>query len=258
MVRIALSFDDGRKDNYRIAKEVLEPLKIPATFNITTGYILDVLEEKDKPGPHEAMSIEELKCLAKSGLFEIAGHGFRHDNDLNNLMRGVLKLRELLPGVEIKGVASPHSQFRLEELQNARKVFEENGLHYLRISNDYSQMNTFRIWERRINRLLHIPSIYYKVNYNAVIQKQSFLLHSVPVIKDNNIYEVKGFVDRLIENKCNENKTCIFMFHSVLKKNEQYYEDLFSWDYYTFIDLCNYFKIREQEDKLSIIKTCDI
>lgn len=34
MIKIALSFDDGRKDNYRLANEVLIPMQISATFNI--------------------------------------------------------------------------------------------------------------------------------------------------------------------------------------------------------------------------------
>ena len=38
-IRIVLSFDDGRRDNYRVAKELLEANEIPATFNITSGYL---------------------------------------------------------------------------------------------------------------------------------------------------------------------------------------------------------------------------
>lgn len=36
---VTLSFDDGRIDNYRVAKEILLPNNIPATINIATGYI---------------------------------------------------------------------------------------------------------------------------------------------------------------------------------------------------------------------------
>ena len=40
MLKVVLSFDDGRRDNYRAAFEILKPLELPATFNITIGYIL--------------------------------------------------------------------------------------------------------------------------------------------------------------------------------------------------------------------------
>ena len=48
MLRVILSFDDGRKDNYRAAMEIMKPLDIPATFNITTGYILQNIADNDK------------------------------------------------------------------------------------------------------------------------------------------------------------------------------------------------------------------
>ena len=45
MVNIVLSFDDGRHDNYEAYKNILNPLNIPATFNITAGYVLNDIEK---------------------------------------------------------------------------------------------------------------------------------------------------------------------------------------------------------------------
>lgn len=39
MIKITLSFDDGRRDNYINAVPVLMKFGLPATFNITTDYI---------------------------------------------------------------------------------------------------------------------------------------------------------------------------------------------------------------------------
>ncbi len=258
MLRVILSFDDGRKDNYRAAKEVLEQKKIPATFNITTGYIIGDLDDKDKPGPHEPMNVDELQELARLELFEIAGHGYRHDNDINNLINGVVGLREMLPGIEISGIASPHSQFDLNKLKIAKELFLKNGIKYLRISNDYSKMNKAKIWIRRINRLLHIPFLYYYVNKNALNNRNDFLLHSVPVIKDNSFLEVLSFVKKAVKDSKTEDKICILMFHSVLKKNEPFYDDLFSWDYDKFFKLCNSLKELENKQIIQIIKTDSI
>ena len=85
----------GNKFKVLTAKKILEPLNIPGTFNITTGYILKEINEQDKPGPHEPMSIEEIKELSSNSIFEIAGHGYTHDNDINNLVLGVIKLTQL-------------------------------------------------------------------------------------------------------------------------------------------------------------------
>ena len=37
--KIILSFDDARQDQYTAARELLDPLKIPAVFNITSGFV---------------------------------------------------------------------------------------------------------------------------------------------------------------------------------------------------------------------------
>lgn len=42
---VTLSFDDGRIDNYCIVKEVTNPLNIPVTINIATGYITGELKK---------------------------------------------------------------------------------------------------------------------------------------------------------------------------------------------------------------------
>lgn len=257
MLRVILSFDDGRKDNYRAATEIMKPLNIPATFNITTGYVLNEIEDNDKPGPHKPMDLEELRSLAACDLFEIAGHGFTHDNDIDNLVSGVLRLKELLPGVEISGIASPHSEFDLSEINKAKMIFKEKDIQYLRISNDYSKMGRIKIWIRRFNRILHLPLLYSWVNKDSIEYGGDFLLHSFPVIRDNKIQEVKGLISKLINNS-DKDQVCILMFHSILNRGEPYYEDLFSWDYESFEALCKYLKAEEVNGKLILCKTADL
>lgn len=258
MIRIVLSFDDGRKDNYRAAMEIMKPLNVPATFNITTGYVLKSIDDKEKPGPHEPLSLDELKELAAYDLFEIAGHGYSHDNDIDNLVDGVLKLRKLLPNKKINGVASPHSEFDLYEIEKAKKIFKENEIDYLRISNDFSKMGKVKIWLRRMNRVLHIPQLYSWVNKDSVEYKTNFLLHSFPVIRDNKLKEVKGLIDHLINNETDKDVICILMFHSILKPGEDYYKDLFSWNYDDYKMLCVYLSEQENKGYITIEKTCDV
>lgn len=256
MGKIILSFDDGRKDNYRVAKEILEPARLPATFNITTGYISKNISDKDKPGPHEPMSIKELQSLASNNLFEIAGHGYTHDNGLNNLVDGVIELRKLCNDSKIVGIASPHSQFELKNLDSAKVLLIENGIKYLRISNDYTKMNVWKRLVRKLNRMIKVPSIFYWVNIDSIMRKNNFLLYSVPILKDTSVKEVKYFVKHLIE--LGNDATCILMFHSILKNGENYYGDLFSWDYNDFRELCDFLFEERAEKKLYICKTADL
>lgn len=258
MLRVILSFDDGRKDNYRAAMEIMKPLDIPATFNITTGYILQNIADNDKPGPHEPMNLNELNELAACELFEIAGHGYTHDNDIDNLLNGVLVLRKLLPNTKISGVASPHSEFKLSDLKIAQEKFNENGIRYLRISNDYTKMSQTKIWLRRFNRIIHSSKLYKWVNIDSIEYEGKFLLHSFPVIRDNKLKEIEDLLDSLAANSIEKDQICILMFHSILKQEEKFYSDLFTWDYDDFKELCAKLNRMQMTRQLSIIKTVDL
>ena len=120
MVNIVLSFDDGRHDNYEAYKNILNPLNIPATFNITAGYVLNDIEKNDMPGPHKPMSIEEVAEMNESSICEIAGHGYTHDNTIKSLIKGVEWQRENL-GYDFVGIASPHSEYDLKKIRRRYK-----------------------------------------------------------------------------------------------------------------------------------------
>ncbi len=236
MSKIVLSFDDGRRDNIRVANGILIKYNIPATFNITTGYINKNIPKSKMPCPHIAMSIEELNEISNNRLFEIAGHGVEHNNSIVNLVDSVITLRKMLPNAAnpIVGVASPHSEFDLTLLETAKVKFTDAKIDYLRVSNDYNIMGKTKIWLRRINRILNIPQVYYYTNKNSIIlNKGSFLLHSIPVIRDNTLQELEYFIKTSLKDYA-----CVFMFHSILKPGEDYYNDLFTWDYDRFEKFC--------------------
>ena len=257
MVSIVLSFDDGRRDNYIAFKEILEPLKIPATFNITSGYIEKTIENKDLPGPHEPMRIEELIIMSESSIVEIAGHGYTHDNDPESIVKGIRWLRNICDKQTVSGVASPHSEYNLANLERDIITFQQQGIRYLRISNDYTKYNFANRAARKIAKITHVPFFYYYANKDSIIKDSSgYIIHSVPVLKVNRLNEVEGFIEYLI--KRNKNEKAILMFHSILKPDEQYYDDLFSWDYKDFYDLCSYMDKKRSENQISIVKTVDL
>lgn len=252
MTKVILSFDDGREDNYRAAKEILEPLGIPATFNVTTGYVIGDIDNKDKPGPHKPMSKEQLSYMFDKSLFEVAGHGYKHNNDVENLIQGV-KALESVSGFryKVRGIASPNSSFDLEDLKDAKIKMENEGVCYLRISNDYSKYNIFKRVVRKLNRWFKIPEVYYWTNKDSLMRSKDFLLFSVPVLRDTSIKEVKYLINKIV----GQNLICILMFHSILKTNEKYYGDLFSWDYIEFEKLCRFLSELREQLKIEIQRT---
>ena len=256
MIKIALSFDDGRMDNYVMAKEILEPLQVPATFNITVGYIKK--EDKiEKPSDHEPMTIEQLKELSSNTQFEIASHGYEHNNDINNLIRGAIELRKILGLSEIEkiGIVSPRSEFDTSKLSTIIDNFMNNNISYLRVGKRFEKNSFIRKVVRKINRKMNIPSLYSWVYNQSNIRKDdNFLIYTAGIIKDNKLKEVKKLIDDAIKN----DKSYILTMHSILKANEKFYDDLFTWDYYDFYKLCKYLKKLENDKKIIICKTKDI
>ena len=256
MTKISLSFDDGRKDNYVAAKEILEPLNIPATFNITIGYV-EKTPNIEKPSEHIPMSIDELKDLYNNNLFEIAGHGYEHNNDVDNLIKGVNELRKVLniSDKQKLGIVSPHSEFDTDTLPKVIKKLKDNNICYLRVGKNFPNNVFMRKAVRKINRKLNIPSIFsWSYKDSDIKNTDEFLLYSSGAIKDTKLKELKRLVSDAIKN----DKSYIICFHSILKKDEPFYDDLFTWDYNDFLEFCKYLKKLRDDNKIEICKTIDL
>ena len=247
MINILLSFDDGRKDNYMMAKQILEPLSIPATFNITAGYIQKKIKKEDMPSMHEPMDIEDLKDLANNELFEIAGHGYKHNNDIENLIEGVKVLRNILPEKykSKMGIVSPSSRFDVNIIEGCIDKFKKNNIVYLRTGKRSNKLLVITLAKRvirKINKYLHIPLIYSWIYNESFIKKEdNFIVYSIGIYKYNKLKEVK----KIIQNAIKRDKSYIFTFHSILKPGEDFYEDLYTWDYNDFYELCIFLKALE-------------
>jgi len=87
---VALTFDDGYKDNFTTAAPLLRSMGMKATFFITTAHICGKARQKWADGsPREYMGWEDVKALAGMG-FEIGSHMIDHV-DLTSLSDTDLK-----------------------------------------------------------------------------------------------------------------------------------------------------------------------
>lgn len=255
MINVSLSFDDGRGDNYRIVKEVLEPLQIPATFNITISYVENLVRE-EHPCINKPLSKNEIKRISKNCLFEIAGHGYLHKNDRDNMILGVNKLREWCGLENTKmGIASPSSKMTKKEIENSREVFQEENIDYVRVGDRIRSFVLVKKCCRKINRILHIPPIFYWVYKETLLSdNDTYIYYSIPILRDNDLYEVLYLLKKAIKAK----KSLILMFHSILKPQEKYYKDLWSWDYFDFLKLCQYLKEYEKKGKIKLCTSIEL
>lgn len=246
MTKLIFSFDDGREDNFRIFFDVLKQNKIPTTINITTDYVFG--NEGIMPCINKPLSMSMLQELDNELLFEIAGHGKQHMNEVQNLLDGVKDLRNVCKS-NISGIASPCSQLAEETIRNNKKKFNDMGISYIRLGDRISSLCFVKKALRKINRrFFHIPFLFAWIHEQSLIdENDDFILYSVPVLKKDSVSEVLTLIKRAVKN----NKNLILMFHSVLYKGEPEYNSNWSWDWNKFENLI--FKVSEMQ-KLGLLQ----
>ena len=248
---VVLSFDDGRGDNYRIAINELAPRGINATFNITSGYI----EKKiplDDLCPNEPMSIDNIIEISKNPLFEIAGHGYAHDNSIQDWDKGMRKLMEWIGSdyfVKGYGIASPHSVIDDNWIKKHRTDCEKSNIKYIRTGlvnqKDLLQRGISKIARKTGSKLL----MYLPIEHSLKpIEPTDYLHYSVPILHPHTIYQVV----KLIEKTIRMNGDVILMFHSILNEGEDNYSSIYTWAYRKFVALCDYLYEKRKTGEIEV------
>lgn len=142
-VNLAITFDDGFKEQFSFARVVLKGHAIPATFFVPSGSLnLTGVEAKNfarnnlkrTPGEFEFMTSEELQELSRDPLFTVGGHtthhrdlGARYDETAlrAEIIGDKLRLEELI-GKKIRWFAYPFGSIN-NSSQGARAVIREAG-----------------------------------------------------------------------------------------------------------------------------------
>lgn len=249
--KIVLSFDDGRKDNMRVVQEILNPLGMKATINITTGYVDGSIDSTHAPCPNEALTRDEVTQIAEYSNIELAGHGKEHQNSIEDLGEGIQMLRQWLPDRKINGIASPNSKLVEDVILAQQGAYEDLGVDYVRIGPGRSYHKLRRICGK-LARITGSPALFcYSIAGAHLADKTGYVLLSVPVMNQHSLRQVKTLVRDVVKRE----ESLILMFHSILKPGEAYYDDTWSWDYEDFKLLCRWLAVNDQ---LEVVTTQEL
>ncbi len=244
---ITISVDDGRKDAFRLAQEVLPKYNIPATFNITTAFV-----DKENTGKTGSITLNELKEMYNNPLVEIAGHGHAHKNDDEDIIYGRSLLYSWL-GIkdESIGFASPGSGLKNNHIKENAKKLRDMGYLYIRsgISVDQPTESHEKVKEQIKNTAV---SDYVINNVNQLSYGfNSMCVNSVIVFNYTSVEELKQLVD-IAESE----KACLtFMFHGITKDGEADPENLWCFSFDKFLEFLEYLAQKRDDGKIEILTT---
>lgn len=253
-MQVVLSFDDGRRDNYEVAVPIIKKYDLPATFNIATAYVDGTITATDRPCPNASMTIDNVVQLHRDG-FEIACHGDHHRNDIDDIKRGLVKLSEWLSWSDGNkpGFASPQSNLSAYEIHSRMNEYRRL-FSYMRISS-YEKETLISRLIRKVAHISHNKQLYnmaFKNNIGGI--RDGFIAASIPIIRSTTVDQVKYLIER---SKARETD-CILMFHSILAKGMEYYDDLWSWDADSFDGLCKWLDLERKKQTIDVVKTIDL
>lgn len=252
---ITLSFDDGRKDTYDVFTQVLKKMNIPATVNVPSGYIEAGYSNPLEVGYNGLMTKNELDEIAKNPLFEIAGHGFMHKNEDDDVQKGIEKLKAWYPNIERYGFASPHSLMKDHDVYNKKPFYNDVGIEYVRLGRKFWGKNYYRRGLSKMASLTGSSKLYiacYNKSLNSI--NSDFVLHAIPIIKTTRYEQVKSIIKYCVKKK----KWCILEIHGIDKPGSDEYQELFCWNYYSFVKLCKWIARLREEGILEIKNALDV
>lgn len=250
---ISFSFDDGRLDSYTVALPILKKYSLPATFNITTGYVEDC-RKYGSPTDVEPMTVDMVREIFQDKDYELAGHGMRHRNDKDDILEGLTELKSLLGTEKLTpdgdGFASPGTGLGLSVW---RKVHNFRGIVYARLSLRYKSHASLKTLCRKASRILHCPLLYRLAYQDTLMDSvDDGLIYSIPVLSTITLNELMAVICYAEKHS----KACVLMFHSIVPDGKVHD----NWDFTDskFDDLCSYLSKEQSKGNLRVCTTMNL
>lgn len=258
MKYICLSFDDGRKDTYTCVLPIIQKYGLKAIVNVTTKFVLNIeiqnAEEFNFKSSNLGMSVEDLLEWEKSGN-EIACHGSKHFNSIEDILKNIEELRKMNISVNNIGFASPNSILTEDFLYKSGiiNLYKNGVLSYLRSGIKVRREGVIYIVLSLLEKITHSKVLFWLLQKRAIMQykKLPLLLKSSPIKSYTTVKQVEYLIEKMEDDDC-----LIFMFHSILdKENKGYGKDHWYWDIEKFEKFCEYLS---KNKKISVLTTKEL
>jgi len=212
MKYIVFSFDDGRKDTFEVASNILSKHNFTASIHVITGYVDGTVNpDSELLAKRGFITIKNCIELSSKG-FDISSHSNSHINDVEDIKSSFDKLVHwgLYNSQDSIGFSSPRSL-----IDNKTAIFlKENQCAYIRSGT--------RLRERSfISKILFFFSYYlkskkcfYLFNKNYLIEdikKIPLLIPSVAIKSKQSISSIMYMIQKMPDNS-----VVVLNFHSIV------------------------------------------
>lgn len=257
MKYIAFTFDDGRADNYLLARQIMDKYQFRGTVYVTTGFIDDTWEGKDVlKSPTRPLTVDEINKLHAAG-WEIGLHGDKHQTQVDDMRTALDKLQ--LWGVKNCnwGISVPNSSAAETEVDAILESEYGEKITYIRRGRN---CNTSQLKNKVLYVLYSVLKskwAYRCFNSENVFSYESYNRANVPsvVVKSNDSAQlIIDFVAKLPDNTA-----VVLMLHSILSADHfMCGKDPWSWDEKNFEILCSGLKTMALNNELKVLPLIEL
>lgn len=248
---ISFTFDDGRSDNYLLAKRIMDKYNFRGTVYVTTGFIDGTWEGQDiLQSPTRPLTVEEINRLNSSG-WEIGLHGDKHKTHKDDMRTALDKLQFWGITNGNWGISIPNSSASEAEINTLLESEYGEKIVYIRRGR---KCNTAKFKNKVLYVLYSVLKsklAYRRFNADNVFSYRDRNSSNVPsvVVKSNDRADlIIDFIKTLPDNS-----VVVLMLHSILSSEHAMCgKDPWSWDEKNFEALCSGLKDLADNNNLQV------
>ena len=251
MKYIAFTFDDGRSDNYLLAKQIMDKYEFCGTVYITTGFIDGTWSEKDiLKSPNRPLTSDEILKLGNAG-WEIGLHGDKHKTEVNDMRNALNKLQSWGVNNCEWGISVPNSTVTEAEIDNILNSEYGDQIAYIRRGR---KCNTSKFRNKMLYfmySVLKSKIAYRNFNFENIFSFKNFNKTNIPSV----VIKFSDSADLILDfiKTIPDESAVVLMLHSILSSNHAMCgKDPWSWDEKNFEKLCSGIKDMECNNELIV------